>query len=48
MPPSKRCQLKLFLANQKRIAVIASSCVSVIKKNEPEGRQNFTSATSAI
>jgi hypothetical protein len=48
MPSFKRCQLKLFLADHKRIAVIASTCVSTGKKNEAEGRQNSTSATSAI
>jgi hypothetical protein len=42
MPSFKRCQLKLFLADHKRIAVIASTCVSTGKKSEPEGRQNST------
>ena len=41
-------QLGLFPANQKRIAALASTCVSATTKNEPQGRQNSKPVTSAI
>jgi hypothetical protein len=37
----------LFSADQARIIALASACVSATTKNELQGRQNFTSVTSA-